>query len=443
LTEHNEPPATIEALMAAKEIVVVCGPGGVGKTTIAAAAAAMSACHQGGKVLVVTVDPARRLAHALGLRQGSGVERVRPAAFAGAGATPRGELWAEMLDTKQSWDTLVTRHAPDRATAKRILDNPLYQDISSRFVQSHDYIAVERLYELHSEGNYDLIVVDTPPTRSALDFLLAPERTADFFSSRLLRLLTVPYKSRLADVASKPFYYVADRVIGSQFLEDIAEFFILFQTLSEGFVARAREVQRLLADRRTTFIVVGTLEAMPVREAEAFMDLLPVMGFHLGGLVLNRVLPTYLLDPGPGDRAAKLSAKTERVADALCSGPLEGYDPGLVERVLKEVGTNFINMSVVAKREASQRSELSRSQSVVASVPELEEDVHDLGGVLEVGRHIWGRDRPSEPPGPNPVGPNPAGPDAVGPNPAGPNPAGPDAPGPDAAGPDPAGPARR
>jgi anion-transporting ArsA/GET3 family ATPase len=395
LTEQTEPPATIEALLAAKEIAVVCGPGGVGKTTIAAAAAAMAAAHQGGKVLVVTVDPARRLYHALGLRQGGGVERVRASAFTNAGLAPRGELWAEMLDTKQSWDTLVRRHAPDPATAKRILSNPLYQDISSRFVQSHDYIAVERLYELHSEGDYDLIVVDTPPTRNALDFLLAPERTADFFSSRLLRLLTVPYKSRLADVASKPFYYVADRVVGSQLLEDLAEFFILFQTLSEGFVARAQEVERLLADRRTTFIVVGTLEAMPVREAEAFMDLLPVKGFHLGALVLNRVLPTYLLDGGSGDRAARLGHKAGRLASSLCAGPLEGFDPGLVERVLKEVGTNFINMSVVAMREASQRSELSWSPGVVASVPELEEDVHDLAGVLEIGRHIWSWDRPS------------------------------------------------
>jgi anion-transporting ArsA/GET3 family ATPase len=399
LTDGKEMPATIEALLAAKEIVVVCGPGGVGKTTIAAAAAAMAACRQGGKVLVVTVDPARRLAHALGLRRGNGVERVRNSAFAGAGVAPRGELWAEMLDTKQSWDALVTRHAPDPVTAKRILDNPLYQDISSRFVQSHDYIAVERLYELHSEGNYDLIVVDTPPTRNALDFLLAPERTADFFSSRLLRLLTVPYKSRFADVASKPFYYVADRVIGSQFLEDIAEFFILFQTLSEGFVQRAQEVRRLLADRRSTFVVVGTLEAMPVREAEAFMDLLPVKGFHLGALVLNRVLPAYLLDVGSGDRAAKLSSKAGRVASSLCAGPLEGVDPGLLERVLKEIGTNFINMSVVANREASQRSELAPSPSVVVSVPELEDDVHDLAGVLEVGRYIWTWDRPPELPG--------------------------------------------
>jgi anion-transporting ArsA/GET3 family ATPase len=383
----------MEALVASKEIVVVCGPGGVGKTTVAAALASMSACHQGGKVLVVTVDPARRLSQALGLGRvhSGGANRVPPEAFAAAGVTPRGELWAEMLDTKSSWDALVSRHAPDGATARRILDNSLYKNISERFVQSHDYIAVERLFELHSEGNYDLIVVDTPPTRNAVDFLLAPERMAEFFSSRLLKLLTVPYRSRLADTAARPFYYVADRVLGTKFLEDITEFFILFQTLSEGFVQRAKEVERLLADRRTTFVVVSSLETVPVREAEAFLRLLPTRGLHAGGLVLNRVLPSYMLDAALATRAEELSARAGGLACELCSagGPLAGYDPSLVERVLEELGSNFDNVTVVAKREAAQRSELSGLQAVVADVPELGEDVHDLGGVLDVGRYVW------------------------------------------------------
>ena len=392
MTRARKVPATLEALVAAREIVIVCGPGGVGKTTVAAAVAAMAACRQGGKVLVLTVDPARRLANALGLSPArAGAQQVPLSAVAKAGIVPHGELWTEMLDTKWSWDRLVDQHAPDRATAQRILDNPLYQNISGRFVQSHDYIAVERLYELHSQGAYDLIVVDTPPTRNAIDFLLAPERMAEFFSSRLLRLLTVPYRSRFADMASRPFYHVADRILGSQFLQDIAEFFILFQTLSEGFVSRAEEVQRLLADRRSTFIVVSTLESVPVREAGTFMGLLPAKGFHLGGLVLNRVLPAYLLSPGLAPRAARLSEDAEHLAGLLCTekGPLRGTDPVLVERVLQEVGVNFNNLGVVARREASLRSDLSGPLGVVVTVPELEQDVHDLEGVLALGRHIW------------------------------------------------------
>src|SRR5262245_46077621 len=156
--------ASLEQLLATKEIVIHCGSGGVGKTTVAAALATMAAIHQGGKVLVLTVDPAKRLANALGLEQFGNVEtRVPPDAFAAAGADPRGQLWAAMLDTKQSWDDLVRRHAPDTRTRDAILGNQLYNNLTGRFVQSHDYIAMEPLYDIHSSGRYDLIVVNTPP----------------------------------------------------------------------------------------------------------------------------------------------------------------------------------------------------------------------------------------------------------------------------------------
>jgi anion-transporting ArsA/GET3 family ATPase len=386
----EERPHSLGALMAAKEIVICCGSGGVGKTTTAAAAAAMSACKQGGKVLVLTVDPAKRLANALGLEGIGNTERqIPPEAFAGAGVRPRGELWAAMLDTKQSWDNLIHRHAPDKATEQRILHNPLYQNISGRFVQSHDYIAMERLYELHSEGSFDLIVVDTPPTRNALDFLEAPARMADFFSSRLLRLLIVPYRSRFVNVASKPFYQVADRILGSQFLEDIAEFFILFQTMYDGFVQRARAVERLLHDRRTTFVVVSTLEAAPVREAEFFIDVLTEKKFHLGALVLNKVLPDYLLDEADAARAERLSKSAEEIAGKLAAEVPEVGEPEQAARVLREVGESFRNYGVVAQREAKQREELAAVPEVVATVPYFETDIYDLDGLLRLGDAIW------------------------------------------------------
>ena len=258
---------TLEQLLATREIVLSCGSGGVGKTTTAAAAGIMAATHLGGKVLVLTVDPARRLANALGLERFGNTEiQVPQEAFEAAGVEPRGELWAAMLDTKQSWDDLIHRHAPDAETRDQILANSLYKNISGKFVQSHDYIAMERLYEIHSSGEYDLIIVDTPPTRHAVDFLDAPEHMADFFSSKLLRWLTAPAKSRVVSMASKPFYTVADRILGSQFLEDIAEFFTLFQTMAPGFVERAEAVKKTLADKRTTFLVVSTLESAPLHE---------------------------------------------------------------------------------------------------------------------------------------------------------------------------------
>lgn len=385
-TDGDDKVRTLEQLLATKEIVISCGSGGVGKTTTAAAAAAMAAVHLGGKVLVVTVDPARRLATALGLEQFGNTEtRVPDEAFAAAGVQPRGELWAAMLDTKQSWDDLVHRHAPDAKTRDQILSNSLYQNISGRFVQSHDYIAMERLYEIHSSGNYDLIVVDTPPTRNALDFLDAPDRMADFFSSKLLRWLTAPSKSRVMSMASKPFYTVADRVLGSQFLGDIAEFFSLFQTMAPGFVERAEAVTKILSDKRTSFLVVSTLESAPLHEAEFFIEALDEKGYNLGALVLNKVLPTYLR------RTATTGVAKRMVSDAdqLAAG-IDGVgDDADVSRVLATVGESFLNYQVVAKREAEQRASLSRSPDVVAAVPYFDADISDLTGLLALGDQIW------------------------------------------------------
>jgi len=378
--------ASLEQLFAAKEIVIHCGSGGVGKTTTAAAAAAEAAIHLGGKVLVLTVDPAKRLANALGLEQFGNVEtRVPAEAFAAANVEPRGELWAAMLDTKQSWDDLIRRHAPDAKTRDAILANPLYQNLMGRFVQSHDYIAMERLYDIHSAGTYDLIVVDTPPTRNAIDFLEAPARMADFFSSRFLRWLTMPARSRVVNFASKPFYTVADRILGSQFLEDIAEFFLLFQSMYDGFVERANAVTRVLGDRRTTFVVVTTLESAPVREAEFFISELHERKLHLGAVVLNKVLPSYLLDQQATNVAHRLCSDAAKLAEAL---PLDGDDLQ-IERVLREIGESFLNFQVVAKREAETRGELAAAPDVVAAVPYFESDIYDLQGLIRLGDKVW------------------------------------------------------
>lgn len=378
---------TLEQLLAAKEIVISCGSGGVGKTTTAAALGAMAASHLGGKVLVLTIDPARRLANALGMEElGNAESRVPSEAFTAAGVEPRGELWAAMLDTKQSWDDLVRRHAPDDKTREAILGNPLYANISGRFVQSHDYIAMERLFEIHSAGTYDLIVVDTPPTRNAIDFLEAPDRMGEFFSSRLLRWLTAPAKSRLLTMASRPFYRVADTILGSQFLEDIAEFFTLFQMMAPGLVTRAGAVTRLLSDRRTTFLVVSTLEAAPVREAEFFIRELEARSLPLGALVLNKVLPAYLRRTAATPVARRLRAEPAAVARMVADGV---GDPDDVARVLREVGESFLNYQVVATREAEQRAELARTPDVVATVPYFDTDIGDLAGLLRLGEQIW------------------------------------------------------
>ncbi len=365
----------------------MCGAGGVGKTTTAAAAAAMAATHSGGRVLALTVDPARRLATALGLEEfGNAETRVPNAAFTQAGVRPRGELWVAMLDTKASWDDLVRTHAPDAATRDAILANPLYRNVTGKFVQSHDYIAMERLHEIHSSGRYDLIVVDTPPTRNAIDFLDAPDRMAEFFSSRLLRWLIAPYRSRMFTAASKPFYSVADRILGAQFLQDIAEFFILFQTMYDGFVERAKAVTRTLEDRRTTFVVVTTLEATPAREAEYFIDALTQRKYHLGAVVCNRMLPEYLAERA-GARAAE-AMKTDAEALAVLVARRVG-DRVAMQGVLREIAESYLNYRVVAAREAEQLAELAAPSELVVRVPALERDISSLADVLEVGRYLW------------------------------------------------------
>ena len=385
---------SMDGLLATKEIAIACGPGGVGKTTTAAAAAVMAAVRHGSKVLVLTIDPAKRLADALGLDGiGNTEHRVPDEAFRAAGIKPRGQLWAAMLDTKESWDALIRRHAPDRQTREEILANPLYQNISGRFVQSHDYIAMERLYEIHSDGDYDLIVVDTPPTRNALDFLDAPQRMADFFSSRLLRWLIVPYRSRLVNVATKPFYTIADRILGTEFLGDISEFFILFQSMYDGFVERSESVGRLLSDRRTTFMVVSTLEAVPLREAEFFAEQLNARKLHLGAIVLNKVLPSYLRGSEGTEVAEALKDRSDELAATL-SPTLAAVDPTLgdadqIARVLNEVADSYLNFQVVALREMEEQAMLSVVPDVLATVPFFDTDLYDLAGLYRLGEQIW------------------------------------------------------
>jgi anion-transporting ArsA/GET3 family ATPase len=395
----------LETLLATREVVVFCGSGGVGKTSTAAAAALAAAVHLGGKVLVLTIDPARRLADAMGLESfGNVARRVPLEQFAAAGIEPRGELWAAMLDTKRSWDELILRHAPDEATAYRILDNRMYANVTGRFVQSHDYIAMERLFDVHASGEYDLIIIDTPPTRNAIDFLDAPARMADFFGGRLLRWLTMPYRAgngrggRMINVASKPFYQMADRILGSQFLQDIAEFFLNFQSMYDGFVERAKSVEALMHDRRTSFAVVTTLEGAPLREAESFCDELVKRRYHLGALVLNKTLPDYLLDPAAEAAAAALSRDADALGAALAGTEADALaDASADAIVLRTLADSFRNYGVVARREAELRSELGRmalagreaGPEVVVRVPSLDTDISDLEGLMRIGEVLF------------------------------------------------------
>lgn len=269
-------------------MIIVSGPGGVGKTTSAAALGILAAMSSPKRVLVLTVDPARRLASALGLVALGNAEV--DVALDGA----RGSLTMAMIDTKASWDELVRRHAPDADTRDRVLHNELYKTLTARFVHSHDYVVTERLYDAHESGRFDLVIVDTPPSRSALSVLDAPRRMDQFFSSRLLKLLTAPSQSRLLTIASRPFFLVADRILGSVFLKDITEFFTLFRTMEAPIVARARRVGALLGDASTSYLVVTTPEPVALREAEYLANELRRREHRLAAVLANRLVPSSL-----------------------------------------------------------------------------------------------------------------------------------------------------
>ncbi len=287
---------TLRNVLENGRLVVVTGSGGVGKTTMSAALGAYAASQYNRRVLVLTVDPARRLADALGLESFcNAVVEIESSALARNGVPPAGRMFAAMIDTKASWDELITRCAPNADVRDKVLSNKLYRNLTERFVNSHDYIAMERLFEAQQSNAYDLVIVDTPPSRNALDVLDAPRRMKEFFASRLLKLLTSQAQSRLFSLAAKPFFLVADRILGARFLSDITEFFTLFRTMEDGFVKRANEVEAVLKQQDTAFMVVTTLESAPLHEAEFLIDALRQRGFSLNTVIANRVTPQELV----------------------------------------------------------------------------------------------------------------------------------------------------
>jgi anion-transporting ArsA/GET3 family ATPase len=355
------------------KIIITCGPGGVGKTTCAAALGLAVARSSNRKVLVMTVDPARRLADALGL-SGIGNDATR------VELDGPGQLFVAMLDTKASWDALIRRHAPDQATTQRILENTLYQNITGRFIQSHDYIAMERLHELVDTGLYDLIVVDTPPTRNALDFLDAPSRMADFFSSRLLRWLIAPAKGGVMGLAAKPFNSIADRILGGPFVSDITEFFLLLNTMYAGFVKRARMVERLIGEASTSFVVVSTVEAVPVSEASFFVEELERRKLHVRGWILNRVLPASI----SSDELAPAISSVHS-ADLAGLATQLGIDEESLRRVRDALVDNVNAWSSVARQEVSQTTRLAHGNVALFPIPTLDGEISELTGLSNLG----------------------------------------------------------
>ena len=392
MSAQPEQAVDLAARLGDREIIVCAGSGGVGKTTVSAALGMAIVAAQEKRVLVLTVDPARRLATALGLER-MGVEPVavaRTQLKRALGANPRGELVAAMLDMKSTWDRLVQRLAPDRKAAQRIFDNPFYQGISDAFVGSHEYMAMESLYELHTAREYDVLIIDTPPSRNALDFLEAPTRLGDFVGARLLSWLAAPTRVgfRAMGFAAAPFMRMADRLLGSDVLEDLAVFVRDLQGMYGAVQQRAREVYRLLRAPGTAFVVVTTLEPSPFAEAEFFCSKLHEFSMPLRALVVNRVLPEVLREPGA------IAAATAMVENGKAAAAIsEELGEKVTADVPRRIGESFTLLSRLAERDSRQVSRLARLGRVpVARLPLIDHDISDLEGLALMAKVLRGEE---------------------------------------------------
>ena len=367
------------------EVIICCGSGGVGKTTISAALGLAIAQREDRRVLVLTVDPARRLATALGIGEiGSEPVTVSKARLRRAGLELEGDLVAAMLDMKSTFDRMVMRTAPTKRDAQRILDNRFYQGISEAFVGSQEYTAMEALYELHAGGEYDTLIIDTPPSRNALDFLEAPNHLTDFVGAHLLSWLASPtrFGIRAANFAAGPFVKMADRLLGADVLTEVSEFVTDLQTIYSGVQQRAKDVYRLLRSPAVGFVVVTTLEPAPFGEAEFFASRLRQYRMPLRGIVVNRTWPDSLRE-----RASLATARALLDDDGLPRWIGERSGERIPADVLHNIGQTWLTVHALAERDARQLRRLEKLGDVPASrIPLFSETTSDLEGLARVAR---------------------------------------------------------
>jgi anion-transporting ArsA/GET3 family ATPase len=387
---------TLANVVERHDVVVCAGSGGVGKTTTAATIALWGAMR-GRRAAVLTIDPARRLADSLGLQLSGGARASVPVELLRAhGIELPGSLTAMMLDQKSAWDSLIERHAPSREVRDRILNNRFYQHLSQSFAGSQEYMAVEELSRLRDSGQYDLIVVDTPPSRHALEFLEAPQRLSDFLDRRIIRWFVKPYVSagwsamRLFNRTAGFVLRTLEEATGVAVLAEISDFFAGMQGLFEGFGERTERVYRVLKSPKTAFVLISSPEEEVLEEAEYLSDKMAALGMPLRAVVFNRVHEEFTapIDRADFPRGDIRGGDRERVAACLArSGQ---WPPGLVERL----AANFVAYQDVARGDAM-RLELFagalRREVPIVRVPNFSTDLHDLGGLARLHPFLFDR----------------------------------------------------
>lgn len=364
----------IAELLEGKRVCICAGSGGVGKTTTSAAIA-LGMAARGAKVAVVTIDPANRLADALGIDGlDNELHQVVPGPHAPAELETDGELWAMMLDPKRTFDDLIDRLAPDAERAAEIKENRVYRELSSAVSGSQEFTAMAKLYELDQEGDFDLLILDTPPSRNALDFLEAPRRLNSFLEGRMMNALIRPtgLGVRMLGLSTAPLLAALRRVTGVDLVTDLGRFFGLLSGMTHDFRQRADGVQELLRAPSTVFLLVTSPEREPIDEAIWFQKRIVGEGFPLAGVVINRVHHDLL-----GDSE---TAEVKRGLARILGGELA-----------QKVAANFVDYHLLARRDdhnISRLAEALNGQPLVL-VPQLEEDVHDLNGLLSMLRYLF------------------------------------------------------
>ena len=360
--------------LAGKRVCICLGSGGVGKTTTSAALA-LGLAARGQKVAVVTIDPAARLASALGLQKLSGEPRlIDSALLAEHGVECKGELWAMMLDTKGTFDDIVTRLSASDSDREEILANPIYRELSTAVAGSQELSAIAKLYELRHERDFDVIVLDTPPSRNAVDFLEAPNRLLGFLEGRALKVFLAPsgLAARLFGRSTGVVFAIFARVTGVDMLSDLSTFFRSLSGILEGFGERTRGVAELLRDPSTTFLVVTSPEPEPAREALFLSERLIATDMSRGGLIVNRVH----FDGLAGHSVEQVQALLE---------------PDLGERLATRVAGNLADFDVLVQRDRDTIERLSEQldEPEPILVPHMDEDVRDLAGLDRLAEHLF------------------------------------------------------
>jgi anion-transporting ArsA/GET3 family ATPase len=365
---------SVADLLQDKRVCICGGSGGVGKTTTSAAIA-LGMAARGSKVAVVTIDPAKRLANALGLQElDNEPRRVEPEQLAAGGLEVKGELWAMMLDPKRTFDELIERIAPDPERAAEIKSNRVYRELSTAVSGSQEFTAIAKLYDLDREGDFDLLVLDTPPSRSALDFLDAPGRLTSFLEGSTLKALLRPtgLGMRALGRGAAPLLYALRRVTGVELISDLATFFGLLGDMTDDFSARAKQVEQMLRSTTTAFLLVTSAQRAPIDEAIWMRRMLEENGLPFAGVIVNRFHHDLLGDTELGELSDELA---------------KGLRPELAARVAQ----NLVDYHLLARRDelGFERLAAELDGRPLLAVPQLDGEVHDIEGLLQIHRYLF------------------------------------------------------